>query len=64
MKTAYIAWVGFGTRVILEEGATDEQIIAAAIPQLIERLKEDTSVFDEVGEDVDCPYDPIDDLQK
>lgn len=56
-KVAKIVWVSLGTRVIVEEGDTDEQVWEKAKSNLIESLSNDgMSHVEEILEDKECPF--------
>lgn len=56
MKKAYLVTASLMTRVIADENATDEQIIALAKDGLRRQLENDyNDVIEEVLEDIECP---------
>lgn len=58
-KVAKLVWVGFATRVIVDDNASDEQIMELAMPRLIDNLM--TNGFENlesIEDDLECPYDP------
>ena len=58
-KVAKLVWVSIGTRVIVDEGATDEQVWAEAEERLIDNLKlGGLENIESIGDDTECPYDP------
>jgi predicted Zn-ribbon and HTH transcriptional regulator len=60
MKKALLVDVSFTIRLIVDENATDDEIIQATYPKLIERIANE-EVGDNVvsiEEDTECPYDP------
>ena len=58
-KKAMLVYTTFVTRVIVDENATDEEIIEAAAPKLAEQaLYELSENIDEITFDEDCPYNP------
>lgn len=64
MKVAKLVYVSLVTRVVVDENATDDQIVDAAKPRLMDTIKCD---LDEdvafINDDVECPYDPeLDDV--
>ena len=58
-KVAKLVWVSIGTRVIVDDNASDEQIMKLAMPRIIDNLM--TNGFDNVEsieDDIECPFDP------
>ncbi len=48
------------TRVIVEDDATEDEIIKAAKPRLISNLTLDTSeLIEKIKDDIDSPYNPL-----
>jgi hypothetical protein len=59
MKVAKLVYVSMVTRVIVDEDATDEQIIQAARPQFAEKVQTELGEnLEEIVNDEECPYDP------
>lgn len=59
MKVAKLVYISLVTRVIIEEDATQEQILTAAIPRLVDHIQNDSLENVElIEDDVECPYDP------
>jgi len=58
-KVTKLVWVSIGTRVIVDDNASDEQIMELAMPRLIDNLM--TNGFENIEsieDDLECPYDP------
>ena len=61
-KTAKLVAVSFMTRVVVCDTATEEEIWAAAVPRLIDALRNDgLDNLEFIEEDTECPYSPRDD---
>lgn len=57
MKVAKLAYVSLLTRVIVEENATETEIMELAIPKLSEKLMDEPfEHIDEIIYDIECPY--------
>lgn len=57
MKVAKLVLVSLMTRVIVEEDATQEQILEAAKPQFIDKVKTDLADnLEEITDDEEVPY--------
>lgn len=60
-KVAKIVWASVGTRVIVDENATDEQIWEAAKDNLVRNLANDgLENVDKIAPDTECPYGSLD----
>ena len=66
MKKAHLVYVSIATRVVVDENATEQDIIELANAQIMDNLIFD-GIFENVEEvldDDECPYDPdFDDIQ-
>lgn len=59
MKVAKLVYVSLVTRVIVDENATDEQILEAAKSHFIEKVETELGEhLEEIIDDEECPYDP------
>ena len=59
MKKAHLVYVSMATRVVVDENATEQEIIKLANAQIINNIIAD-GIFEnveEVLEDYECPYD-------
>lgn len=59
MKKAHLVYVSIATRVVVDENATEQDIIKLANAQIIDNIIVD-GIFEnveEVLEDDECPYD-------
>jgi hypothetical protein len=59
MKKAHLVYVSMATRVVVDENATEQEIIELANAQIINNIIFD-GIFEnveEVLEDNECPYD-------
>lgn len=59
-KVAKLVTVSLMTRVIVDEDATDEQILDAAKPRFQAKLDNNELMdnLEEIYDDDECPYDP------
>lgn len=58
-KVAKLVWVSIRTRVIVDDNASDEQIMELAMPRLFDSLM--TNGFENIEsieDDLECPFDP------
>jgi hypothetical protein len=56
-KVAKIVWASVGTRVIVDENATDEQVWETAKDNLVRNLASDgLDNVDKIVLDTECPY--------
>ncbi len=56
-KVAKLVYVSFITRVVVDENATDDQIIEAAKPNLYEKVRLETGEnLEKIEDDTECPY--------
>jgi hypothetical protein len=66
MKKAYLVYVSLATRVVVDENATEQDIIELANAQIMDNIIFD-GIFENVEEvldDDECPYDAdFDDIQ-
>lgn len=59
MKVAKLVYVSLVTRVVVDENATENQIIAAAKPKLIYKIVDEIlEHIEDIEDDTECPYDP------
>jgi uncharacterized protein YbcI len=59
MKVAKLVYVSLATRVVVDENATDEQILEAARANFIEKIQTELSEhLEEIIDDEECPYEP------
>ena len=59
MKKAHLVYVSMATRVVVDENATEQEIIELANARIINNIIAD-GIFanvEEVLEDTECPYD-------
>jgi uncharacterized protein (UPF0212 family) len=57
-KIAKLVSVTLMTRVIVDEGATEQDILELAIPKLSEKLMDEPyEHIEEIVDDEECPYD-------
>ena len=59
-KVTKLVYTSMVTRVVVDENATEQQIIEASKPNFIEKIV-DTAFgehIEEVIDDEECPYDP------
>lgn len=55
---AKLVYTSFLTRVVVDDNATDEQIIDMARPKLVEQVRTElTENLEEIVDDEECPYD-------
>jgi hypothetical protein len=58
MKVAKLVYVTLATRVIVEEDATQQQIMEEAVPRLSENLMDAPfENIDKIIDDTECPYE-------
>lgn len=56
-KVAKLVTISLMTRVIVDENATDEQIMDAAKPKFIEKIKEEAlENLEDIVDDTECPF--------
>lgn len=59
-KVAKLVTVSLMTRVIVDEGATEAEIIEKASIKLAEKIQNELSEhIESVDDDNECPYDPL-----
>ena len=64
MKVAKLVYVSLMTRVIVDDDATEAQILDVAKPRLIYTMNSDLSeIIEEIVDDEEVPYDPNHDKQ-
>lgn len=60
-KVAKIVWASVGTRVIVEDTDTDEQVWLKAKEQLLRNLNDNgMDNVDKIALDTECPYGTMD----
>lgn len=58
-KIAKLVCVSLMTRVIVDENATEQDILELAIPKLSEKLMDEPfEHIESMEDDTECPYDP------
>lgn len=62
-KVAKLVTVTFITRVIVKKGATDEQIMQAAKPNIQAKIDNDELLenLESIKDDTECPFGTLDD---
>ncbi len=56
-KVAKLVLVSLMTRVVVEDSATDEQILGEARPKFIEKVNTELGEnLEEIYDDTECPY--------
>lgn len=57
MKVAKLVYVSLLTRVIVDENATQKDIMELAVPKLSEKLMDSPfEHIEEIVDDIECPY--------
>jgi uncharacterized protein (UPF0212 family) len=58
MKKAKLVYISLATRIIVDENATDEEIMKQAIPKFIDKLNDDGILdnVEDIVDDEECPY--------
>lgn len=57
-KVAKLVTMTLTTRVIVEDGTSDDKIISLAIPRFIDKVvNEPNEHIEEILDDEECPYD-------
>jgi hypothetical protein len=60
MKVAKLVYVSMVTRVVVDENATDEQILEAARANFIEKVQTELGEhLEEIIDDEECPFGSI-----
>lgn len=60
MKVAKLVYVSLATRVVVDENATDEQILEAARANFIEKVQTELGEhLEEIIDDEECPFGSI-----
>lgn len=63
-KVAKLVYVSLATRVIVDEEATDEQILERAKPRFIDKIQtESLENLNSIVDDTEWPYDPDMDIE-
>jgi hypothetical protein len=64
MKVAKLVYLNLVTRVVVDENATEQEIIDVAKERFIDKIDlEIDEHIDDIVDDVECPYNPsIDDI--
>lgn len=58
-KVAKLVMVSFMTRVIVEDTASEAEILDRATPQLINKILSDLGEnVEDITDDTECPFDP------
>ncbi len=58
-KVAKLVYVSLATRVVVDEDATQEQILEAAKHRFIDKLQTELGEnLEDIVDDTECPYDP------
>jgi hypothetical protein len=58
-KVAKLVSVTLMTRVVVDENATEQDILELAIPKLSEKLMDEPfEHIEDIEDDIECPYDP------
>ena len=61
-KVAKLVYMSMATRVIVNQDATEEQILEVARSKFIEKCRTDLGDnIEEIVDDEECPYDPATD---
>lgn len=59
-KVAKLVYMSMVTRVIVDEDATEDQIIQASKDSFIEKVRNELGEnLEEIVDDKECPYDPV-----
>jgi hypothetical protein len=57
-KVAKLVYVSLVTRVVVDEKATEQEILELAFPKLSEKLTDEfIENLEEIVDDIECPYD-------
>jgi len=57
-KVAKLVYVSLLTRVVVDENATEQDIMEAAIPKLSEKLMDEPfEHIEQIVDDLECPFD-------
>lgn len=60
MKVAKLVYISLATRVVVDENATEEDILNSARPKFIVKVQEELGEnLEEILDDTECPYDPV-----
>ncbi len=63
-KVAKLVYVSMVTRVVVDEDATQEQILEAAKHRFIDKLQTELGEnLEDIVDDAECPYDPDMDIE-
>jgi hypothetical protein len=63
-KVAKLVYVSLATRVVVDEDATQEQILEAAKHRFIDKLQTELGEnLEDIVDDTECPYDPDMDIE-
>ena len=58
-RVAKLVYVSLVTRVIVDEDATDEQIVEAAKHRFVDKIQTELGEnLEDIVDDTECPYDP------
>ena len=59
-KVAKLVYVSLVTRVVVDENASEQEILELAIPKLSEKLMDEPfEHIEEIVDDEECPYDHL-----
>ena len=57
-KVAKLVYVSLVTRVVVDENATEQEIMELAVPKLSENLMDSTfENLEDITDDLECPFD-------
>lgn len=57
-KTVKLVYVSLMTRVVVDVDATDEEILEAARPKLLEKVNTELMEnLEDIVDDIECPFD-------
>lgn len=58
-KVAKLVYVSLATRVVVDENATEDEILNAARSKFIVKVQEELNEnLEEILDDTECPYEP------
>ena len=58
-KVAKLVYISLATRVVVDENASEEDILNTATLKLIEKINNEIGEHvEDIVDDEDCPYDP------
>jgi hypothetical protein len=60
MKVAKLVYISLATRVVVDENASEEEILNAARPNFTTKVQDELGEhLEEILDDEECPYDPV-----